>query len=604
MKKNLDQIPEATVKKYKEGKLTAASRLLVEGMMEMNEDLVKEPHDRFGWMSGNFTEAYLITSDEEDDPSPEKQPIVKKKKPKNISNDEKDMKKSSGKKRKQVDEESLKQEVPPVPPKKKKKKKMKSSESAMSAFFAPPATLQTEPVPLQQGVATKVKQETVDIPLTTIPQNADKIGMTEFSNMPKREELDEDYKFAMADSGSDGDNDEDEDFNISGAPVGESSLPLNGKKALSKDEKERPKKKEKKIKHKIEKSITKDKEVRSEEQRLKRAQTLFAISEKEFNPIFVRWQQAIDAQDEGGVASAIDDISSRAEKIHFSLMTDINDLLKASKKILSDDLKDEMKKVRSALKVQYDEKKKDIPPDFKPNRKFVRVEAQSFVETPTPSGPPQPVKSNDSSNSVSEEAQKVVLSAPIKRVGSLEKVAVKVEPKSEPEHVPQKEIKVERKKFSLGNLMRPASEASKGLVKSEKLSCTQLKQRQQQVIPDWVTGKSRPSKPDDDNRAFALEFLQQAVPFIPNGQDVDHGAIAHALEAAIYESVKKNDPSWIDKYWKKVDDIVVAISGDKSPGSIAVMIARGEFQSPESVVQLPDTAIYDSFLGRPIFISP
>ena len=73
----------------------------------------------------------------------------------------------------------------------------------------------------------------------------------------------------------------------------ESSAPVNvkSKKRITQagkvDGKEPPKKKEKKVKHKQETSVNKDKEVRTEEQRLKRAQKLFAISEKEFHPIFV-----------------------------------------------------------------------------------------------------------------------------------------------------------------------------------------------------------------------------------------------------------------------------------------------------------------------------
>lgn len=606
------------MKKYNEGKLTASNRLFVDGIMEMTEDLKKVPEERFGWMNSDFIEAYAITTDEEDDDDlTETRPIAKKKKAKtSTAVDEKKPQKLSNKKRKQASDGSKEdeddEELPGASkkPKKEKKKKSKNSNSALSEFFDPlkvSATGSTTAIK-QEESGLKVKQETNDESTSSIPPATatatDSKTVKQADDHVKRHDVDEDYKFAMAESESEDNSEEDEDFNVSSSKVDSTVVaPFKEKKVRPKASKDLPKKKEKKVKHKIDKIVGKDKEIQSEEQRLKRAQMHFSISEKELNPIFVRWQQAIDAQDEDAIAVVIDDMSSRVEKVHFSLMPDINDFLKASKKILSDDRKDELKKIRSALKVQYDEKKKDIPPDFKPKRKFPKVDLHSSVETPTPSGPPVLVKSNGSSTSMVEEAPKAVLSAPIKRIGSLDKVVEKVEPKIEPENIPQKEVKVERKKFSLGNLMRPTSE-TRGLVKTEKSSSsTQLKQKQQQAIPDWVTGKFPLSKPDDENRAFALEFLQQAVPFIPNSQEVDHSAIAHALEAAIYDSVKKSEPSWIDRYWKKIDDIVVAISGDKGPGSISVMIAKGEFESPESVVQLSDAAIYDSFLGRPVFLS-
>lgn len=631
VKKELDHISDVTWQKYHDGKqLTPSQRFFIEGILELRSDLPKEPHERFGYMKRDFIEAYAITSDEEDfdleaneegggnaehgddvvdgggnhDASMQKpkKKKVKTKSPKDKAPKDKEPKKAGAKRKKDVEEFLEENDQEPVPVKKAKKKKKKSEdiqETKDNSIVKEEPTNNIDPELLEESAASlPLGEGNNDNPIA--PSNI----------IIKREEPDDDYKFAMAESESDGERDADEDFNlgITSAPVAEPTEPVKGKKKAAKvDGKEPPKKKEKKVKHKLDKSIKKEKEVRTEEQRLKGAQKLFAISEKEFHPIFVGWLKAIDDKDDEKIANIMDEISSRVEKIHFSLMADVHELLKASKRVLSNDRKDVLKTVRSALKIQYEEKKRDIPPEFKPHRKFPKIEVPAEVDTPPPmTSPPVLVKSNDSSNSIVEDIPKTTLSAAqIKREPSVDKVVEKPEPEIT---VSQKEVKVERKKFSLGNLMRPTSEASKSGIKIEKTmsssSFMSSTQKQQQSIPAWMTGKSSFSKPEDDHRAFAIEFLEQAAPFIPCAQDVNHKAIAHALEAAIYESVKKGDPSWLDKYWKKIDDIVVAISGDKGPGSISVMIASGEFESPESVVRLSDAAIYDSFLGRPVFLTP
>jgi hypothetical protein len=608
----LDHIPEANWKKYEAGKLSGNPRFFIDGILEMREDLPKAPHERLGYMRMDFLEAYAITSDEEDfgeedglgqaDEVVDDQPSKTKKKAKAKLTKVKEPKKPGGKRKKGTEETLEEDDEAPAPAKKAKKKKQKSGEN------------HNADVAVKEEPRHDLGHEPLEEHVSSFPLDDGNNGAMATSVVVKREEPDADYNFAMAESESDGEREDDEDFNLGTSAPADEGGPVKTKKKVAKaskvDAKEPPKKKEKKVKHKVDKVISKEKEVRTEEQRLKRAQKLFAISEKEFHPIFVAWQQAIEDKDEEKIASIMmDDISTRVEKIHFSLMADVNELLKASKRVLSsEDRKDALKTVRSNLKVQYEEKKREIPADFKPNRKFPKMEVPVEVDTPLAPGPPVPVKSHESSNSLLEEIPRTALSAQIKREASAEKVVIE---KTEPEIVVShpKEVKVERKKFSLGNLMRPTSDAAKVGIKMEKTTSSSsfpsAAQKQQQAMPAWVTGKVSFTKPDDENRAFAVEFLQQAVPFIPSaGHDVNHSAIAHALEAAIYESVKKGDPSWMDKYWKKIDDIVVAISGDKGPGSISVMIGSGEFESPESVVRLSDAAIYDSFLGRPVFLSP
>ena len=93
----------------------------------------------------------------------------------------------------------------------------------------------------------------------------------------------------------------------------------------------------------------------------------------------------------------------------------------------------------------------------------------------------------------------------------------------------------------------------------------------------------------------------QATPFIPNQKQVNTKAVALSLETCIYTFARgATSLSWTDTYWAKIDDIVSAISGAKGPGSVAVMISEGKFQSPDEVVGLSDDSLLDSFHGMPI----
>lgn len=67
VQKKWTEIPEALLQKYKEGKLSAARKTWVHGMMEMKDDLAKAPHERFGGMSSNFVETYATASDDENE---------------------------------------------------------------------------------------------------------------------------------------------------------------------------------------------------------------------------------------------------------------------------------------------------------------------------------------------------------------------------------------------------------------------------------------------------------------------------------------------------------------------------------------------------------
>lgn len=151
--------------------------------------------------------------------------------------------------------------------------------------------------------------------------------------------------------------------------------------------------------------------------------------------------------------------------------------------------------------------------------------------------------------------------------------------------------------------MRPTSDPPKGATSTPtvaKVATPTPVQPKQEVLPEWISSSSDQEAPKDDTRAFALEFLCQAVPFIPQTQQqVNHNGIARALEASIHEWATSHKKSnWVDAYWTKIDDIVAAISGNEGAGTIATLIAEGKFKSPVDVVQLSDDDIMNSFLGK------
>ena len=210
---------------------------------------------------------------------------------------------------------------------------------------------------------------------------------------------------------------------------------------------------------------------------------------------------------------------------------------------------------------------------------------------------PKPVDSSVTHVSVEIPRQRQP-SSPLRRSGSLEKVVDKPESSTEGTQQ-QKDVKNERKKFSLGNLMRPMSDDTKTKCPTSDNASSTVPDTKKHpaTLPNWVTGKVLLDVPTDDRRSFGFEFLRQAVPFI-QGKGVDHNSMACALEASI-DSWSEGDT---DKYWKKIDDIVVALSGDKKIGTLSNMIAKGEFKEPADVVGLSDASIYDSFVGKPLVL--
>jgi hypothetical protein len=209
------------------------------------------------------------------------------------------------------------------------------------------------------------------------------------------------------------------------------------------------------------------------------------------------------------------------------------------------------------------------------------------------------VKMEDSQESIPTPS----LNSPIKRNGSLEQI-VPSERQTEPK--PAKAVtKPERKRFSLGSLgmgrIKPTSTEPKIVSKSSTERTSLSGQAAQKKLPTWISEATIKETPADETRSFALEFLQQAAPFIPSNKHVNYDAIARALEEAIYDWARGlYKEVWADKYWEKVHDLVASISGKDGAGTLATMIGEGRYVSASEVVKLSEEALLCSFEGRPI----
>jgi hypothetical protein len=261
-----------------------------------------------------------------------------------------------------------------------------------------------------------------------------------------------------------------------------------------------------------------------------------------------------------------------------------------------------------ALKEHYTANTKLVPVGFQPKKAKPQIEE---TDAKPPMKVEEDVKENKPASSGKvkvepEEAlsemkgsQDALPSTPIKRVGSLEKVAA-------PEQETFSQRKVERKTFSLVSLMRPTSSTPKAQVSKSnagKLSLSGQPLVRQQKMPEWISEVAQTETLSDETRSHALDFLRQAAPFIPHGKHVNHDAISRALEASIYDWAKEgNSSDWVDNYWVKVDDIIASISGNDGVGTVATLIADGRFKSPDEIVRLSDDAMLSSFEGKPLML--
>jgi len=562
-KKGHNTIPKAIQKALDAGKtLNASQQMFVEGLEEMMQDKEKQPEERRGYMVKHIEEFEL---------PPEEIPA------------EVDEAKPKTKKRK-----SLNSKVEPAKKKAKKPTKVKKAKAQADQGDEPPAD-DTAPEPVKKKKGT-LKKNKVENQMTT--EEAGTSGALLVTPNPKDMAQAVDYDTIGDNDVSSHEDKDDEDLE---EPPSESDEddedygadPVPKKKKKKTQRKEAPKKKTIKVKTKIEK--TKEKRAPSQQALKRKEQRTFEQCEHKYLPLIARWKDALGKSDDTCLNKVYGELKDVCEDFSapFIEAYDVAPLLKKSKQQLDNETRRE---VFQLFKAVYKQKKALVPPSFKP---ALRPVAKEPIEEDKPKEkievekPPPPAEEEKSTPT------------PSKRVDSLENT-----PATEPVKTQAKPEK--KKKFSLGTLMRPKPILSKSNSKSDlsrKLSSNSLdRQRPATKMPTWIS-KPVSEELTNDDRCFALEFLQQAAPFVPKGDHVNHDAIARALEAAIFQWAGGDKLGlWTNKYWDKVHELVACISGKETVGTIAKMIGEGKFQTAEEIVRLSDDSLMASFDGKTIIL--
>jgi hypothetical protein len=385
-----------------------------------------------------------------------------------------------------------------------------------------------------------------------------------------------------------------------------------GSKAKRPTQKEAPAKKEivKKYKARLSAEDQQKKDI-------KKHQKEFASCEvKHFDTIEI-WKVAIQAEDADKVSEILEGFLTEVEAIPASFIEgyQLPALMKSSKALLkktdSKDL-DSYHDVWKRMKATYEEGKAKIPKGFKPNKRKATTtpvtkqenpkEKKVIVTAPREKPPASAIKNEKLQDTEVPSSSQEVPNVPIPRRGvSAMDETVKKESESKVGNPLRASLpKPERKKFTLGSLMRPNSKdaiaqdvsvSTHGSGRASALTKTKLS-------PSWVIGICALELPEDSDRSMALDFVREMATHFPPGK-ISVETFALSLEAAIFQWASSKD-NWQDDYWAKVHSLVAAIAGKRGPGSLMRFVMEGYFTTPTEVVLLPDHILADSFEGRHI----
>jgi hypothetical protein len=463
-------------------------------------------------------------------------------------------------------------EAEPKPKKSKKRKKEDDADSKRKQKKATPKKgekkEEEKTAPKPEPVPTAKVGEIEDIGDDDISSHDDKDDLEDAEDLPS--ESDED----------------DEDFEH-----GQASKTAKKKKA---EAKKPPRKKGEKAKTKIErKRKGGQKKVSENERKRKLEQQRFTQCEEKYLKIITDWKYGLENQSKGTINEIYGRLLEHVSKFSatFIEVYEMSNLMKRSKKIVDNANRIQLWK---AMKEIWMAKRKDVPEGFLPQKRQGKEQSENEVEEATQ-------KPAAAENMPETDSSKKVLATPIKKKATTE---------SQESSAPQKPstpiVTEKKKKFSLGSIMtKPKPTAAPKVAKAglaRTSSSSQLSRQNDRPI--WISEATSKESPSDENRSFALEFLQQAAPFIPSNDIVNHDAIARELEVSIYNWAGGKDSvstkQWLGKYWEKIDDLVAAISGNGGSGTIALMISQGRFRSAADVVKLSENDIACSFEGRPL----
>ncbi|KAL3904698.1 MAG: hypothetical protein SGILL_009965 [Bacillariaceae sp.] len=633
-KKRVDSKLEALGKK---SRLKSTDELLQKGVLEMQEDLEKDPSKRAGNIGLNFLEVYehIIESGQEYVPDPNHVVLA-------ATTPEPKKKKTGKRKIKDVEEATESNEAgaaaaAPKAKKKKKKPKQKKIETSTTA---------DDDGPSQASLPLKKRKKKKKPPSEATEQSDNApAGFTEQA-VPKKEERRmsayDEYMLAMAEERSHGDTD-DEDLDIGGLPsdddAGDDKFlsdvnpeEMKIKPGKSKDSKSRikepPKKRGTKVKAKIAKRPKGEKKAPAMDAKRRAEQRRFEVCEEKYAPLIRRWKRALSNKDADQISRIYGELLGVVDKFSASFIQvhEMSVRMKESKKIVNNE---QRKELLGKLKDQYSVKSQDVPAGFVPETSSER--SGSVTSKPEPKAQPKAATPQKVKAKKSLIESKAVKPSKKESYNELSKLTANDGP-SESEQLPSQQLNIKqpavtkmdkKKKFSLGGLMRPPSvplpeetddqqDSSTGKV--EPTAGSQSKAR------TWMSQVSDAARQvTDENRLLALEFLRQAAPFVPLTKGVNHDAIAQNLEVALFDwasSGKLQGDSSLangnakgagilvgesgDRYWNKLHSLVAGISGKRKPGTIARMIGNGNFEEATDLVKLSVDSLYKSFQGKPL----
>lgn len=461
----------------------------------------------------------------------------------------------------------------------------------------------------------------------------------------------EDEAFTDDDDGDDqfGDFDEDgaDDENFeAGLVVEEDTATSKGKTKTKRSKTADGRRPEKKAMKKSEsaKKISKKTERKSSKEL---EQEEFENCEEKYLDLLERWEKAITKKDSDMLLIVYDRLLAIVKTFSAPFMEvyDLNGLMKRSKAILNNEKR---KEAIALLRSTYNTKKDCVPAGFEAVKKAQREEKENLRRkaqnekpeeseaNPSTESTPKAGKDDVQSREVASFSRKVAERAADRSTSknhdsSRRKSTGDVKTSDEPEIQKEPERK---KKFSLGNLMKSTSTSqfdSNGVGPAHRTGTSNnlLEDANTMKWPPWtatdaVIKSSVVSKGEaDEERELGLAFLDQSAPFVPPAKNVHPESIARALEAATFEFAVKKDKvtattttssseddshitisesgDWVVLYWDKIHALSAALSGkDEQEGTLARMIAKGDFDNPHDVVKLSDDQLWQSYNGKKV----
>ncbi|KAL3790104.1 hypothetical protein HJC23_013615 [Cyclotella cryptica] len=602
-------------------KLTKTEEQIMRGLKEIKADMAKDKSERIQWMM-HFQEDYEL-AESMLDPEPELEPM----KPMatqdaDLASGEIKIKRKPGrpKKSETFDDEgkSKKDSADLTAPIKRKPGRPKKSESSVATADGLDAPIKRKP-----GRPKKTDSEKSKPKEKSKPVEKSKL-ISEPEHKPKKFVIvDEDNDFALESD----DDEQDKDYNEDSSD--EISLKDSDDADDEQSDKESRKRKAldqlKKLKKKSKASLTEEDE--DEERRRKAAeyrekklkekadalgldyvprrkkpktnvyeeeQNRFSECEDVFLPLIDQLQGAKDGHIVKAVLETIEKLIENVEILtppflrSYPLGMLVRDVRKSFES--SDpEVKEHCKRLTNEMKRVYSQKEKSTPDDFVPKKRAERrassevSEGSKKVESENHVVDVEAVKTEDTTEQATIQNNADTTTNHDQTLRPAESDLVKPEP-----------AKPLKKTFSIKGMFEKPKPTPKPKIIPAAIVSGPVSPKPKS-LPSWVTGPAVKMEDFHEHHAkernFALEFLTDAASTIPSNK-VDPMSISQSLELAIFAETKLRGRDW-NRYWEKVHDVVAMISpGTNQPNSIALGIARGDYQDPSQLVTLSRREIH------------